>query len=272
MVPPSQSADTTGVDRTGPGPLPLHAWPLSRWTDQPSARPRRRPTYEIAVVGLLLVWNVANNVFVPDAATVPVNLVAIALLLAVARRGEVSWDYLGLQSKSLGTGVRVGAAATAIVSTAIGLLAVIPASREYLADDRFIGVGVAEMLYETLIRIPIGTVLTEELAFRGVVLGMFLLWMSPLKALVASSALFGLWHVLPAIEALETNPAADLASGTVATVVEVAVQVIVTGLAGAGFAWIRFRAGSVLAPALTHWGLNSVAYLAGWMVVRNAWA
>ncbi len=41
----------------------------------------------------------------------------------------------------------------------------------------------------------------------------------------------------------------------------------VTALAGAGFAWLRERSGSLVAPAAVHWALNGVGVLlaaAGW--------
>ena len=84
--------------------------------------------------------------------------------------------------------------------------------------------------------------------------------------------LFGLWHILPGIEALESSPAADLAAGWAATIAEVAGQVIITVIAGAGFAWLRLGSTSIAAPVLAHWAINGTAYIAGWLVVRNTWA
>lgn len=267
-----QPAGQVGGELPAPAPLPPDVWRVSRWNDAPANSPHRRPTFEVAVIGILLLWNMTANLVVPDETSLPLSVVAATLLLVLARRNGLSWDYLGLQKELVGTSLKVGIAALGVVIATIGVVAAVPASRELLADDRFLGVGFPEMLYEALIRIPIGTALAEELAFRGVVLGMLLVWMTPLRAVVVSSALFGLWHILPAIEALETNPAADLASGTFATVAEVAVQVIVTGVAGAGFAWLRLRGRGIAAPALAHWGLNGAAYAVGFLVVRNGWA
>jgi len=267
-----EKAGDVGDEMRAPAPLPPDVWRVSRWNDAPSNSPPRRPTFELAVIGILLLWNVTANLVIPEATSLPLSVVGAALLLVLAHRNGLSWDYLGLQKELVGTSLRVGIAALGVVIATIGVVAAIPASRELLADDRFLGVGFPEMLYEALIRIPIGTALAEELAFRGVVLGMLLVWMTPLRAVVVSSALFGLWHILPAIEALETNPAADLASGTFATVAEVAVQVIVTGVAGTGFAWLRLRGRGIAAPALAHWGLNGAAYAVGFLVVRNGWA
>lgn len=72
-------------------------------------------------------------------------------------------------------------------------------------------------------------------------------------ATVGSSVLFGLWHVLPALGS-DAGPggAGARTAGTV----------LVTGLAGLGFCWLRVRSGSLLAPALLHWALNGLGLLA----------
>ncbi|MGI9648078.1 MAG: CPBP family intramembrane glutamic endopeptidase [Acidimicrobiia bacterium] len=225
---------------------------------------------ELAVIGTLVVWTVVANLARREAA-LPLNLAAVALLLLVARRAGLSWELMGLGKAGVSTRARIGAIAAGAVAAAVAVIALVPSTREYLADDRFIGVGVWEMLYETLVRIPIGTALAEEIAFRGVLLGLLLLWLSPFRAVVISSVLFGLWHIWPAIEALETNPAADLTSGPFATILEVGIQVLVAAAAGAAFARLRIRGGSLMSPVLAHWALNGTAYLAGWLVVENSW-
>jgi membrane protease YdiL (CAAX protease family) len=170
----------------------------------------------------------------------------------------------------VGRGARHGAIALAFIAAAVLVAALLPASREVLGDDRFNGVATWEMLYEVLLRIPLVTALGEEFAFRGVLLGLLLAKYSPLRAAVVSSALFGLWHVLPGIEALETTTVTQVTAGIVG-VASVAGQVLVTGLAGMAFAWLRLRSGSLVAPVLAHWGINGAAYLAGWLIVQNGW-
>lgn len=223
-------------------------------------------------LAILFLWNTLGNLVVPDFLAVPFAMAGFALLLLVARRAGATWDYLGLDFGTVGKGFRVGVVAVGAIMAAVAIAAIIPASRGLLADDRFVGVEGGEVLYETLIRIPFATALAEEVAFRGVLLGMLLLWLSPLRATIVASALFGLWHLLPGIEALETTTVAEPASGLVVTVAAVAGQVLVTALAGAGFAWLRFRGDSLAAPVLAHWALNVAAYVAGWLIVGNGWA
>lgn len=252
--------------------LPPDLWQRPNWSIQLERPTQLRRFPLLLVISLLAIWNVIANEAVPAGGAPILGIAGMALLVAVARSGEVSWDYLGLDPGSFGQGVKVGLVGVGAVIAAVTVVAALPISRDFFADDRFVGVGTAEMLYESLIRIPLGTALAEEVAFRGVLLGLLLMWLSPLKATLISSALFGLWHILPGLDALETNPAGDFAGGWLGTVGGVAVQVAVTALAGALFAWLRFRGRSVAASVLVHWALNAAAYVAGWLVVRNAWA
>jgi membrane protease YdiL (CAAX protease family) len=74
-----------------------------------------------------------------------------------------------------------------------------------------------------------------------------------------SSAVFGLWHVVSTAGRLDTNQAADTASSW-AQVGIVAGAVVFTAAAGLFFGWLRLRSGSVLAPWLTHTGVNVLAF------------
>jgi membrane protease YdiL (CAAX protease family) len=225
----------------------------------------------IVAVAVLFCWNLAANLLLPDAGDFVVAASGIGVLLLIARRSGIDWVRLGLGAGSVRQGIRDGLVAVAIVAAAILLVALVPVSREFLADDRFSGVPAWEMLYEVFARIPLLTALGEEMAFRGVLLALLLTRFSPVRAVFLSSALFGLWHVLPGIEALETTTASELSSGVLGAL-SVAGQVLVTGLAGGVFAWLRLHSGSLAAPVLAHWGLNGVAYFAGWLIVQNGWA
>ncbi|MDJ0663310.1 MAG: CPBP family intramembrane metalloprotease [Acidimicrobiia bacterium] len=249
--------------------LSRRGWLDPAWFEAPD-HPQRAPGYELAVIAVMFLWNVIANLVVPDAAASVVVATGAILLLVIARRSGSTWDQLGLGHSSMGAGVRLGVAAVGVVTAAIVVASVVPASRGLLADDRFVGVAAGEMLREVFLRIPLVTAVGEEVAFRGVLLGLLLTRYSPFRAAVLTSALFGLWHVLPGVDALETT-AAEFSAGLMG-VVAVSGQVLVTGFAGMAFAWLRLRSGSLAAPVLVHWGLNGAAYLAGWLVVENSWA
>lgn len=207
----------------------------------------------LATVGVLLgVYDVVRRVVIPAGAHFATNLAMVPVLLLVARRQQLGRDELGLEAGRAGEGLRLGLAAFGAISTGVALGAAIPATRGLFDDDRG-AVGAAEMVGRALIVIPLGTVLLEEVAFRGVVLAGARRAMSHRRAGVAASVLFGLWHVPP----LWSDGLATIA-GTVAA----------TTVAGLGFVWLRLRSGSLLAPMLAHVATNSSALVAAWVVQR----
>jgi uncharacterized protein len=54
------------------------------------------------------------------------------------------------------------------VAAALGAAALTPATRPLLRDERITSLTARELGYHVLLRIPVGTVLWEEIAFRGV--------------------------------------------------------------------------------------------------------
>jgi len=120
--------------------------------------------------------------------------------------------------------------------------------------------------------IPLGTVLLEEVAFRGVLWGLFRRLRGTVAATAASSALFGVWHVLPSLGLAASNEAVGGAVGTGRPGQEVTVlgTVLFTAAAGVVFCELRRRSGSLLAPAGLHWAVNGLSVLASAAVW--AWA
>lgn len=244
-------------------------WLPRNWAAQPSTPTRDWPWPELVIIGLVLAWNLITNLLIPDSIYIPVNLVTVALLIVLAHTTGTSFDHLGMRPDRVKRGIRVGAVTATVVLVIVAGLAAFSPTREFLADDRFLGVGTSEALFEALVRIPVGTAAAEEIVFRGVLLGMFLRHMSPLAAVLFSSVLFGFWHVIPALDSIQTNPAGDLASGSVAVAGIVAGQVLATAAAGSVLAWLRFRANSLVAPITVHFAINSIAYMAGWLIVSG---
>jgi hypothetical protein len=181
----------------------------------------------------------------------------------------VTWQELGLSPHDAPRGALIGTAAAAVLGavTAAGLL--IPAARRFYLDDRIVRAGVGQVVREVFVRIPLATALPEELVFRGALFGLIGRRRPPLTAAFANAALFGLWHILPAIDRIESNPGTRHTRGDhlrVAAVVSV--HVVVTTATGLGFSWLRFRSRSVLAPTLAHIAPNAAGFLGGWAVAR----
>ncbi|WP_041775742.1 CPBP family intramembrane glutamic endopeptidase [Blastococcus saxobsidens] len=213
------------------------------------------------LVLVLVAW---NNVVVPrlpgyPGSYVPANVVATALVLAAARTAGLSWAELGLHRRDLGAGLRWGGACAALMAAGLVAGLALPATRPLFADARAAGTDGGELAYQTLVRIPLGTVVWEEVAFRGVLLA-GLARLLPLRAAVGVSAVvFGLWHVRPTLSAAAAN---DLSDGLLGPVVAVAVGCLVTAAAGVLFTWLRLRSGSLLAPLLLHLATNTLGLVA----------
>ncbi len=112
-------------------------------------------------------------------------------------------------------GLGVGGVVIAVIAAGVAVGIAIPATRELFKDDRIIDNSVAWVLFQAFVRIPLATALYEEVLFRGIVFGMLIRRRSPLTAGLMTSVLFGLWHILPTIETLNTNPGGDMFTGII---------------------------------------------------------
>ena len=102
---------------------------------------------------------------------------------------------MGFSRASLPVGLRIGGLAFAAIALVIGI-GVSPLSPVVIGDDR-VDVSFGEMLLRALIVIPIGTVLVEELIFRGVLHRLLRSELAALPAALVGSVLFGAWHLVP---------------------------------------------------------------------------
>jgi uncharacterized protein len=118
-------------------------------------------------------------------------------------------------------------------------------------------------LRAVLVVIPLGTVLPEELAFRGVLLALLGRRYGVRAGTLLSSGLFGLWHVLPSLGGGVANAtiAGVVGADAAGSAVRVVVTVLFTSLAGMVLCWLRLRSGSLLAPVLAHWTVNGLGVI-----------
>ena len=195
-----------------------------------------------------------------------VNALAASVALAAAGASGLTSFDLGLRRDRLRAGLRLGAAAAAPVVVAFGVGALTPAMRPLLDDQRIAGLDRRQLAYQVLLRIPVGTVAWEEVAFRGVLQAALRRVMNEPGATVVGSAVFGLWHIRPTVEALAVN---GLAAGRGARVGAVAAVVVGTAGAGAVLSLLRERSGSLAAPVLLHLATNCAGPLASALVVPS---
>jgi membrane protease YdiL (CAAX protease family) len=228
------------------------------------------PRLAVAISIVLLV--VVNVVDVRVAhASLVVGPVCAAVLLGLARLAGLSWQELGLGPGTWRRGIKWAAAVIGIVAIVLAAGAALPLTRDAFRDSRY-HLDLAHALLTAIAAIPVGTVLLEEVAFRGVLWGLLRRIGGTVVATTVSSALFGLWHILPSLGLATDNEAIGSAvgQGRSAQVIAVLGTVVFTGLSGVVFCELRRRSGSILASAGLHWAVNGLSVLASAAVW--AWA
>ncbi|WP_196073362.1 CPBP family intramembrane glutamic endopeptidase [Nakamurella alba] len=232
---------------------------------------RRYRWIALAVAVLLLVLsNVMSNRVLPGWAYVPWNFGMAVLLLLVAKWGGAGPVAVGLGIRHWHRPVGVGlllAAGTALIF-ALGMI--LPGTRDAFLDSRAADAGVGLMLYQVLVRIPLGTVVLEEVAFRGVLPALF--GASPAirwrwGPVLGASFLFGLWHILPSIGIATGNQAvADALGGS--QVWATVLAVVSMTVAGVLMCALTRLGKGVKTTMLLHWATNSLGFVAAWLILH----
>ena len=165
-------------------------------------------------------------------------------------------------------GCGYGAGAFGVVLLVLIVAAVIPVTNGFLHDSRA-QISGGRLLYEQGVSILLLTAIPEEFAFRGVLLGSALRLWGPLRASLVTSALFGLWHVVPTLHTMSDNRAVAGVSASVAGQALVVLgSVAVTFIAGLVFCWLRLRSRSLIAPVIAHFATNGLALAVAWFTVH----
>lgn len=215
----------------------------------------------VPIVGLLVGVNLLHEIGPAHAGLVLGPAVA-PLLVVLARRHGLSWDDLGMARRSWRKGTAYAAVAVALVGGVYAAAALLPATRAAFLDVRY-HLPAGSALMTALVVIPLGTILLEEVAFRGVLFGLLRTHRGTLWGTAVSSALFGLWHVLPSLGINSANAAVGAAfgDGNGGRLLAVASAVTFTALAGVLMCELRRRSGSLLAAAGLHWATNGLGVL-----------
>lgn len=220
----------------------------------------------LQAVGLFAVLVLYNNLanLIPqhlhDRWYVPMNLCFLGLLLLWALLGlHLTRADLGLSWPEAGRSALWGLALGLLLVAPLFVLAAFPQLlADRLQDPRLVGITGAQVLYRAAVRIPLGTALFEEMAFRGILFGA-LLRFGHIEAIVYSSLVFGLWHIVPTWELLRASVLGD---SKILLGLGITGGVAATFVGGLLFALLRRYTGSVAGPLLTHGLLNSLALVA----------
>ncbi len=157
---------------------------------------------------------------------------------------------LGLRPPGLWAGVRLGSAAGAAAAGAIAAASSVPPVRLSMAARE----PPAPVPAWLLVRIPVGTVWSEEAAFRAALGAAGSRAFGPRGGRLLQATAFGLSHIADAR----------------ATGEPVVATVLVTGVAGWLFGWLADRSGSLAAPMLAHLAINEAGAIAALTVRRRA--
>lgn len=197
---------------------------------------------------------------------VPLNL---ALAMGAVIFGlvvmDLSGEEIGLQGDA-GDAWR-GALAAVLITAPIFAVALSHLAHR-VADRRVATLKGSGLAYQVLVRIPLGTAVTEEVVFRGV---LFASWraagLSTIASALVAAAGFGLWHVAPTINLMRANsPEATPRSIGLSVLGAVAF----TTAAGLALTWVRLKTGGLVAPIVLHAGTNSLGTLAAVLAARRS--
>jgi membrane protease YdiL (CAAX protease family) len=163
----------------------------------------------------------------------------------------------------------VGLLEMGLVALAFATALAVPALRTVFHDGRVGAPGPRDLLWLLLVCIPFGTVIIEEVAFRGVMPALFgggELWQW--KAVLPAAMLFGLWHALPSL-ALGQNAMVQANFGDLPLTAVAVLAMLAAAGAGVVLHWCRHTGRSLLTPVLVHLATNSGGLLVAWWLMAH---
>jgi len=217
---------------------------------------------------VLSVANVMSNRVLPRAWYVPWNVAVTLGMVTIA----MAWDHRSARDLGFAewaSGLRWGSVSAGGVAVVYLVGIALPTTRD-LFDDARAQRDLPRLAFDALVAVPLGTVLLEEVAFRGVLPAISEHRWGRRTAIGGSALLFGLWHVLPSWHLGDVNSGVRTAVDESARrAVTVGGAVAATAAVGVAFSWLRHRAGSLVAPMMLHTATNSLGYLLAWGLRRR---
>lgn len=224
---------------------------------------RRAVAVTIAVTGFVVFGNVADAVIGRDTFSLSWSTAAkAAVVLALVVGGRsccgLRWRQLGIVRDGLLRSAIVGLVfAFSVACALLGALRWVPLPGGHFQYSPDVTGSDVSVLEHALIGLPLLTVLPEELAFRGLMMGALRCRLSAVRATVVTVVAFTVWHAWVQYQTLlATNlgtPLLMLLAGLVAGL----------GLAAgaAVFAWIRLRTDNLAGAIAAHWAFDATVIL-----------
>ncbi|MBU8831549.1 Rv0804 family intramembrane glutamic endopeptidase [Mycolicibacterium goodii] len=189
----------------------------------------------LALAALLTVWNVVVDPRIPARIRPLVRVSVGTGLLGLTRTAP------GLEPPAVWSGVRTGSIAAAAVASTVAAATALPPVRGAMRVRK----RPPSVVSWLLLGIPLGTVWSEEAAFRGALGVMGTEAFGPAGGRLLQATAFGLSHIPDA------RATGEPVLGTV----------LVTGVAGWFLDWLMYRTQSLAAPLLVHLALNETGAL-----------
>jgi CAAX protease family protein len=213
--------------------------------------------WRVAVIATILVvfGNAVGIAGGPNVVTVSWAAIAqsagtVLIVIVASRWCGLTWAEAGigrtnlLRSSLIGAGIGLGLAAVVLLALEAGAHLGTPITYQPLR-----GASISAVLTHALVGLPLQTAIPEELAFRGLVLGLLMRKLTPMRAALVTSAIFVAWHLVVQVQTLAvTNFTSPWQIGP-------AMGLAFAGLfaGGAIFALLRWRTHNLAAAVVAHW-------------------
>lgn len=195
------------------------------------------------------------NVVTVSWATIAETAGTLLIVIVSSRWCELTWAEAGigrtnlLRSTLIGAGIGLGLAAMVLLALALGARLGTPITYQPLQ-----GAATSAVLAHALVGLPLLTAIPEELAFRGLVLGLLIRRLTPWRATLVTSAIFVAWHVVVQAQTLAVTNFTSPGQIVLAT------SLAVAGLFAGGliFAFVRLRTHNLAGAVMAHWLFDAV--------------
>ncbi len=184
--------------------------------------------------------------------------ILVSGVVVVARVARLSRADLGLAGHAL-PGVAVAVGVTVVTAAAsLAVLRFPPLLGEPVAYAPIAAMDLARLGANVALFLPLGTVLPEELAFRGVLFGLLRRRHGALAAILLSSLAFALWHAAVIVLTLSRT---NVAAVPLFHVLGLTVAFAAVFAGGCALAALRLGTRHLAAPVVAHWGFIAALLL-----------
>ncbi len=154
----------------------------------------------VVVIVAIVVINIVNNRLAPQSHYLLWSFASSVVLIAIGLFGwKLLFTDMGLGWWFYLSGFIWAVASIGVVTAFYVVVSLFQEDPPGLEDDSIGSLSAGKLAFQALVEVPFGTVLLEEIAFRAVLFSMLARRCGVVWAIVISSLMFGIWHVLPSI-------------------------------------------------------------------------